>query len=101
MSSTSDCKQLLNKLSFNSQKLSFNYPVLSPESSSTSSSKSSSNSSEGMGSAFRVVTPKHRNEMGGKHHFLTFIFFLKSKFSNFIENFAIILCIKNIFIKSM
>ncbi len=75
MSSTSDCKQLLNKLSFNSQKLSFNYPVLSPESSSTSSSKSSSNSSEGMGSAFRVVTPKHRNEMGGKSYLILIFFF--------------------------
>ncbi len=70
MSSTSDYKQLLNKLSsFNSQILSLNCPVLSPESSSASSSKSSSNSSEGMGSAFRVVTPKHRNEMGGKSFF--------------------------------
>ncbi len=72
MSSTSDYKQLLNKLSsFNSQILSLNSPILSPE----SSSKSSSNSSEGMGSAFRVVTPKHRNEMGGKSYLILIFFF--------------------------
>lgn len=68
MSSTSDYKQFLNKLSFNNRLALLNSPVLSPESSSTSS-KSSSTCSEGMGSAFRVVTPKHRNEMGGKSVF--------------------------------